>query len=167
MLLSLLEDFKDFFCGTLGDWATENVDLEINPYSKPLNSRYYQVPIINKEIFRKEIKRLVEIGLLTPLHQSQYSTPVFIIPRKEGTVRFIMDYRRLNQKLVRRPYPVPRIGETMQKLEGFQYETSLYLSMGYYTIRLSPAIQYMATIFTEFGKFRYNRLPLVMCASGG
>ena len=37
--------------------------------------------------------------------------------------------------------------------------------MGYYTIRLSPAIQDMTTIVTEFGKFRYNRLPIGMCAS--
>ena len=54
----------------------------------------------------------------------------------------------------------------MQKLEGFQYATALYLNMGYDTIRLSPASQDMATIVTEFGKLRYNRLPMGMCASG-
>ena len=77
--------------------------------------------------------------MLTPVHQSQYGTPVFIIPKKEGTARFTTDYRRLNHQLVRKPYPLPRIGETMQKLEGFQYATSLDLNMGYYTIMLSPA----------------------------
>ena len=61
LLLSLLKDFKYLFGVTLGDWATEYVDLEIKPGSKPFNSRYYPVPRINKEIFRKEIKRLVEI----------------------------------------------------------------------------------------------------------
>ena len=44
--------------------------------------------------------------------------------------------------------------------------TALNLNMGYYTIRLSPASQDMTTIVTEFGKFRYNRLPMGMCASG-
>ena len=68
MLLSLLEDFEDLFDGTLGDWATETVDLELNPDYKPFNSRYYPVPIINKLIFRKELKCLVEIGVLTPVH---------------------------------------------------------------------------------------------------
>ena len=53
----------------------------------------------------------------------------------------------------------------MQKLEGFQYATTLYLNMGYYTIRLSPASQYITTIATEFAKSRYNRLPMSMCAS--
>ena len=78
---------------------------------------------------------------------------------------FITYHCRLNQKLVQKPYTLPRIGETMQKLEGFQYSTSLYLNMGYYTIRLSPTSQDMTTIVTEFGKSKYNRLPIGMCAS--
>ena len=54
----------------------------------------------------------------------------------------------------------------MQKLEGLQYATPLDLDMGYYNIRLSYASHYMTTIVTEFGKFKYNRLPMGMCASG-
>ena len=53
----------------------------------------------------------------------------------------------------------------MQQMEGFQYMTELYPHMGYYTIRISPSRQDMMTIVTEFGKFRYNRLPMGMCAS--
>ena len=81
-------------------------------------------------------------------------------------MRFITDYRRLNQKLVRKPYLLPRIGETMHQLKGFQYGTELDINKGYYTIRLSPASQDMTTIVTEFGEFRYNLLPMGMCASG-
>ena len=54
----------------------------------------------------------------------------------------------------------------MQQLELFQYATALYLNTGYYTIRLSPDSYDMMMIVTEFGKFRYNRLPMGMCASG-
>ena len=104
--------------------------------------------------------------MITTVQQSQYSTPVFMIPKKEETVIFMIDYRRINRQLVRKPYPSPRIGETMHKLEGFQYATALNLNMGYYTIRLFPDIQYMTTTVTEFGKFRYNCLPMGMCASG-
>ena len=60
-LLRLLEDFKDLFDFTLGDWGTELVDLELKPDYKPFNSKYYPVPIINKEAFRKELKHLVKI----------------------------------------------------------------------------------------------------------
>ena len=92
------------------------MNLELNPDPKPFNSRYYPVPRINKEKFRKKIKCLVVIGLLIPVHQSQYIPTILIIHKKEGTVSFIKDYRRLNQKLVGKPYPLPRIGETMQQL---------------------------------------------------
>ena len=76
--------------------------------------------------------------MITPVQKIQYGTTVFIIPKKEGTVMLITYYRRLNQKLVRKPYDIPRIGKAMQQLEGFQYATSLDLNMGYYKIRLSP-----------------------------
>ena len=82
MLLSLIEDFEDLFDITLGNWGTGPVNLELNPYSKPFNRRYYSVPIFNKENFRKEFKLLVEIIVLTLVHQSQYSATAFIIPKK-------------------------------------------------------------------------------------
>ena len=51
------------FGGTLGKWYTTPINLEANPGSKPFNTRYYPVPKINKETFRKELQRLVEIGV--------------------------------------------------------------------------------------------------------
>ena len=53
------------------------------------------------------------MGVLTPAKQRKYVTPIFIITEKEGNVRFITDYLRLKQKLVRNPYSLPRIGKTM------------------------------------------------------
>ena len=117
-LLRLLEYFRGLFGGNLGYWATEPVYLELNPYSKTFNSIYYTVPRINKETSHKDLNRLVEIGVLNPVQWSQYSTPIFIIPKKEGNVRFITDYRRINQQLTKNPYPLTKIGKTMQKLEG-------------------------------------------------
>ena len=55
-LLSILRDFEDFFDGNIEDWDTEPVDLELNPDSKPFNSKYNPVPRINKETFTKELE---------------------------------------------------------------------------------------------------------------
>ena len=71
-------------------------------------------------------------------------------------MKFITDYRRLNHNLVRKTYPLPRIGKTIQQLEGFQFVTELDINMEYYTISISPDSQDTTTIVTEFGKFRYN-----------
>ena len=104
--------------------------------------------------------------MLTLVQQYQYGTPVFIISNKEGPVRFIMDYRRINQKLGIKTYLLSIIGKTIQKLEGFQYATSLDINMGCNNIRILSASQYMVMIYTLFGKFRYNFLPMEICAFG-
>ena len=108
------------------------------------------MPEINKEDFHKEIQRLVGIVVLTIVHHSQYGTPVCIIPKKGGTMRFITDYQNINHTIVRKPYPLPRIGDTMQKLELFYFATALDRNMRYYTIYILPKSRDLTTIVTNF-----------------
>ena len=113
-LLGILKYFEDLFYITLVDWDIELIELELNTNSKPFNCKYYPVPGFNKETFFKELQRLVKIGMLTLAQQYQYSTSIFVISKKEGTVGFIKDYCRFNQKFVINPYLLPIIGNTMQ-----------------------------------------------------
>ena len=91
---------------------------------------------------------------------------MFIIPKKEGTFHFLADFRKVNGLIVRKPYPIPRIVDTLQQLEGFKYATVLDLNMGYYTILLAECSKDITTIVTEFDKFRYTCLPMAMVISG-
>ena len=81
------------------------------------NCKYYPDPSINKETFRKDIERLVKIVVLTPVRQIQYGTPIFIISKKEGTVRFRTEYCNINQKWARKPYPQSIIDKKMYNLK--------------------------------------------------
>jgi hypothetical protein len=96
---------------------------------------------------------------------SEWAAPTFIIPKKNGTVKFISDIRRLNLELRRKPYPIPKIAQMLQELEKFAYATSLELNTGYYTIRLHPYSQKICTIVTPFGKFQFLRLPMGISCS--
>ena len=116
-LVRLLKFFGYLSDVTLGDWDSYLINLELNTYSKLFNCKYYPFPRINKDTFHKYLKNLVKIVVLTTIQQSQYSTPVFIIPSKERTVRFITYYSKFNQQLVRKSYPLPRIGNTLQQLK--------------------------------------------------
>ena len=58
-LLRFADNYKDFFYCAIGDWDTYTINLELNPYSKPFNCKFYPVPMINKETFRKELKRFL------------------------------------------------------------------------------------------------------------
>ena len=70
-LIRLFEDLEDSIYVTLWYWDTDLVDLELNPYSKSFNCKYYIVPRISKDTFCKELKRLVKIRVLNPVQPSQ------------------------------------------------------------------------------------------------
>jgi hypothetical protein len=91
---------------------------------------------------------------------SRWASPTFVIPKKNNTVHTISDFRELNKCIVRKPYPIPKISMTLQELEGFTYVTALDLNMGYYTIRLDPAVSKMCPIIFPWGKYSYMRLPM-------
>ncbi len=80
-------------------------------------------------------------------------------------MRTIPDFRALNKRIVRKPYPIPKISTTLQELEGFMYATALDLNMGYYTIRLDPMASEMCTIIFPWGKYSYLRLPMGFAGS--
>ena len=165
MLYALLIKYKDIFDGKLGEWRTDPVELELKEGAEPHSQRHYPMPRIHRDVFKKDLDRLVKLGVLERTNESEWGSPTFIIPKKDGTVRFISDFRRLNQKIKRKPYPLPRISDTLQQLEGFRYATSLDINMGYYHIRLSERSSDMCTIITEFGKYKYKRLPMGVSCS--
>ena len=107
MLLHLLKYIKDIFGVTIGKWKTNPAVINLKPDANPPSSRYYTVTYMNKETSWKENSRIVEIGVLTLVQHSEYDTPVFIIVNKEGTVRFLTDFRKVNNIFFRKPYPIP------------------------------------------------------------
>jgi hypothetical protein len=127
---------------------------------KPYHGRAYPIPHKHKAVLVKEIKRLCGIGVLEWQPSSRWTLPTFIIPKKDSTVHTISDFRVLNKRIVRNPYPIPKISTILQKLESFTYATALDLNMGYYTIRLDPTVFEMCTIIFPWGKYSYKRLPM-------
>ena len=164
-LYQLLLKYEDIFDGTLGEWEGEPVDFETVDGAKPHSQRHYPVPHLYKKTFEKELMRLVELGVLEKVSSSEWGSPTFIVPKKDGRIRFVSDFRQLNTKLKRKPFPLPRIQDTLQNLEGFSYATALDLNMGYYHIKLSAEASDMCTIVTEFGLFKYKRLPMGVSCS--
>ena len=78
-LYALLLRFQDIFDGTLGKWETDPVDFELKEGSTPHSQRHYPVPHLYKETFRKELERLVKLGVLEKVQESEWGSPTFII----------------------------------------------------------------------------------------
>jgi hypothetical protein len=66
----------------------------------------------------------------------------------------------LNAQLKRKPFPLPKILDLLQKLSGFKYATAIDLSMGYYHIPLDEHSQKLCTTILPWGKYQYKRLPM-------
>ena len=165
VLLKLLLNYEELFDGTLGDWDTDPVDFELKPGAKPYHGKAFPVPHIHKETLKKEVDRLVELGVLVKQPNSEWGCPTFIIPKKNRTVRFVSDFREVNKRIKRSPFPIPKITTVLQELEGFRYATALDLNMGYYTIRLTPGASKICTIVLPWGKYSYARLPMGISGS--
>ena len=159
-ILNLLLQYEDLFDGTLGTFHTKPVHLELKKDAVPKHHKAFPVAKIHEETLKKELDRLCKLGVLKKNSDSTWAAPTFIIPKKNGTVRFISDFRYLNKCLVRKPYPIPKIADVLQKIEGLEWATSLDLNMGYYTVHLDPYSQKLCTIVTPWGKYQYLRLPM-------
>ena len=164
-LYTLLDKYSDLFDGTLGKWQMEDYDVELLPDAKPYHAKAYPIPKVHTNTLKMEVQRLCETGVLKKVNRSEWAAPTFIIPKKDGSVRFISDFRELNKRIKRKPYPIPKIQDMLLNLEGFQYATSLDLNMGYYHIELTPNSKRLCTIVLPWGKYEYQRLPMGLCNS--
>jgi hypothetical protein len=160
LLLALLKKHEPLFDGQLGDWKTDPVEIPLKEGAQPVHARSFPIPHIYEQTFKKDLDRLVSIGVLTKVNHSQWAAPTFIVPKKDGRVRFVTDFRKLNKLIKRSPYPLPHIKDMLLKVSDFKYATALDLVMGYYNIRLSDDAKKICTITTPFGKYEYNRLPM-------
>jgi Reverse transcriptase (RNA-dependent DNA polymerase) len=121
--------------------------LELNTNNdgfKPFSGRAYPIPHLHYETTKKEINRLVRIGILREV---------------------VMDFQQLNKMLKQKPYPISNIPDLLQSLNGLKYATAIDLSMGYYHISLCLRSQEYCTIVLPWGKFRYFRLPVGVASS--
>jgi hypothetical protein len=147
LLPPLLLKFEELFDGALGDWKLPLVSFELKEGAKPYHGRPYLIPKIHKATLMKEIHCLVVIEVLKWQLSCKWASHSFIIPKKDQTVCTISDFKELNKRIVRKPYPIPKIIPTLQELEGFTYATTLDLNMRYYTIRLDPtAVHYQISL---------------------
>jgi hypothetical protein len=162
-LEALLLKYKPLFDGTLGAWTHDEHHLELKEGVKPFHARAFPVPKVHYDTLKKEVMRLCDVGVLKRVNRSEWAAPTFIIPKKDGKVRFVSDFRELNKRIKRMPYPVPNIQDMMLNLEGFQHATALDLNMGYYHVKLDADSRKLCTIVLPFGKFEYQRLPQGIC----
>ena len=157
---NILNRMKNLFLGTKGKWKGTKVSIELKKDAKPVQSKPYKVPQAHMKVFKEEIDRLVGIGLFTKVELSEWSSPTFCIPKKDGRIRIVTDYRKVNKTVKRKPCPLPNIMDTIMSLGSFKYATCIDLNMGYYAMEMDEMAKKICTIVLPWGFYQYNMLPM-------
>ena len=126
-VFELVIDFPDGFLELKGktgrtDWAEHKIDLQGH---KPLKQRASRLPWAKQEIADVEVEKMLADDIIEH-STSPWSSPIILVKKKDGSTRFCIDYRRINDLSKKDAYPLPRIDETLETLgeaHGFVLRT--------------------------------------------
>jgi hypothetical protein len=108
-LKELLQKYEHLFDGTLGEFNMEAMPISLqlmDPNCKPVYARAYTIPRSVEQQLSKEFVRLVDNGVLEEDYSSEWASLSFAIPKKNGTIRVVTDFRKLNLFLKHRMSPI-------------------------------------------------------------
>ena len=108
-LFDTLSKFPKLFDGQLKKYKGPLIQLDLLENTVPSRTRAYPVPRAHLKVFKEELNRLVKIGVLEPAKCSEWIAGTFIVPKKDGRVRWITDFRGLKKYLKRKVYLLPKI----------------------------------------------------------
>jgi hypothetical protein len=159
-ICSLIMYYKDLFekpVENQGNAALVEHRIDTDT-AKPINSIPYRAGVKERETIDKLTDEMIADGVIRP-SSSPWASPVVLVSKKDGSIRFCVDYRRLNSITVRDVYPLPRIDDCLSMLHGNLYFSSLDMLAGYWQIRMAEADKAKTAFITNNGLFEFNVMP--------
>jgi hypothetical protein len=131
--------------------------IELTKDFKPVRGKLYPLFKVENEQLDMVIDKHVATGRIRP-SISPMASPFFFIKNKDGTLRPVQDYRKLNDMTIKNRYPLPLIQEMIDKLQRARYFTTLDVRWGYNNVRIKEGDKWKAAFVTNRGLYK----PLVM-----
>ena len=156
-LRQLIEQFRDVFDDEPGQTTLVEHGIETGT-ARPVRQQPYRLPYAHRETVEQELEQMEKAGIITP-SSSQWASPIVLVPKKDGTMRMCVDYRRLNSVSTADAYPMPRIDELIDRLGGAKYISTLDLTRGYWQVPVAPESQNKTAFTTPFGLFNFRVMP--------
>jgi hypothetical protein len=122
-----------------------------------LRSKVYPMPMNEQAELDRFLEENLKKGYIVP-SKSPMSSPVFFIKKKDGKLRLIQDYRKLNDILIKNRYPLPLVSDIINRLRGARYFTKFDVRWGYNNVRIKEGDEWKAAFATNRGLFE----PTVM-----
>ena len=126
--------------------------------SKPIKLRPYHVSPARQKVISHQIQQMLNDGIIEPAN-SPYAAPVTLQPKKDGSLRFCVDFRQLNSVTIRDVCPIPRIDDTLDQLHAAKYFTSMDLKSGFWQIELDRESRPKTAFVTHAGLYQFSVMP--------
>ncbi|KAG2212528.1 hypothetical protein INT45_005658 [Circinella minor] len=129
-------------------------DIPVND-STPIRSRPYRLTWEEEDYLLKELKELLDLGLISP-SDGKWISPIFFVKKKDSSLRLVVDYRLLNQKTIQDAHPLPNIDDILGSMGGARYFTTLDAASGYWQIPLTKEAAERSGFVCPFGTYTWN-----------
>ena len=120
--------------------------------SRPIRLQPHRLPISKQDCETQEVQKMLKRGIVEP-SSSPWASPVVLVTKKDGSTRFCVDYRKLNDVTRKDAYPLPRIDDTLDALKGSMYFSTLDLYSGYWQVKMDEADKRKTAFITRQGLF--------------
>lgn len=124
----------------------------------PIRQTCYRVPARLVPVLKEEVESMLKAGIIVRSH-SEWCSPIVLVPKKDGSLRFCADFRKLNSISAFDPYPMPRVDDLIERLGKAKFLTTLDLCKGYWQVPLTPEAQEMTAFRVPSGLFHFTVMP--------
>ena len=138
--------------------------IELIPGAKEFSTKLYPMSPGEQDELDKFLDENLKSGRIRP-SKSPMASPVFFVKKKDGSLRFVQDYRKLNAMTVRNRYPLPLIPDIMNRVQGAKYFSKLDVRWGYNNIRIREGDEWKAAFRTNRGSYEPRVMFFGLCNS--
>ena len=130
--------------------------------TRPIRQAMRRVPVHMQDEVDRQLDLMLEHDIIQP-STSPWASAIVLVKKKDGSRRFCIDYRRLNDVTVKDAYPLPRIDESLDQLAGAKWFSCLDLSAGYWQVEVDPDDRQKTAFITRRGLYEFNVMPFGLC----
>jgi len=124
----------------------------------PIRTRQLRLPESGRAIIREECDKMLREGIIAP-STSPWLSPVVLVKKKDGGIRFCVDYRGLNRVTTADTFPMPRLDQMIDELSGTQWFSALDAKSAYWTVEVEPKDRNKTAFSDGFRLLHFNRMP--------
>lgn len=153
-------EFSEVFQDGLGTYNGDTISLPMVNGAKPVFCKPRPLPLAWKDKIETQLRELIKNGVLEPIDNSDWGTPIVPVLKPNGDLRICADYKiTINKYLENFKYPLPRIDEIFASLEGGEFFTKLDMASAYNQLVLDDSSQHLCALSTHIGTLKMKRMP--------